>query len=149
MIIILLSLFAGTAMPRAHAEPVVSMESLLERPMDSRVREMKALGDHAHQFLSKTAFDHSESLQTRWRAVTTMGRWDALAFKPELDRALASGEWFMRNAALIALLNDDRARAVSWSTRMLNDPALVVRTQAVRNLIGLNAIESLPQLWRA
>jgi len=49
---------------------------------------------------------------------------------------------------LIALQSDTRERAVEGSTRLLTDPALVVRTQAVRNLIALNAVESEAVLWR-
>jgi HEAT repeat protein len=131
----------------AQAETLYSLDSLLEAPMEKRVKEYKNMGDKAHKFLAKTAFDRTEPLQTRWRAVTTMGKWDAMAFRPELDRALASSEWFMRNSALIALLNDERTRAVSWSVKMLEDRSLVVRTQAVRNLIGLGAIDAVPRLW--
>jgi HEAT repeat protein len=54
----------------------------------------------------------------------------------------------MRNAALIALQTDERPRAVAWSIRLLEDKALVVRTQAVRNLIELNAREAEPILWQ-
>lgn len=133
----------------AHSATLLSLESLLERPMDVRVKEFKISGKKGRDFLAATAFDKTEPLQTRWRAVTTMGKWDAMEFRPELDRALVSAEWFMRNSALIALLNDERTRAISWSTKMLEDRSLVVRTQAVRNLIGLGAVESEPHLWKA
>ncbi len=142
-ILLALLLPLGTA-----AEPVVSMDSLLERPMDTRLREFSRLGEKAYGFLSRAAFDPANTLLERWRAVTTMGRMDPLRFRPELDKALASRDWFMRNAALIALQNDERSRAVAWSMRMLQDKALVVRTQAVRNLIDLNARESETLLWK-
>jgi len=132
----------------ARGETLVSMDSLMDRAMDVRVREFAKLGDKGVAFLARTAFDKSCTLLERWRAVTTMGRLDPLRFRPELDKALQSPEWFMRNAALIALQTDERSRAVAWSTRMLEDKALVVRTQAVRNLIELNARESEPVLWR-
>jgi hypothetical protein len=131
----------------AGAEALVSLESLMERPMEVRVREFAKVGDKVYPFLVRTAFDKNESLLERWRAVTTMGRFDPLRFRPELDKALISPEWFMRNAALIALQTDERARAVAWSIRALEDEALVVRTQAVRNLIELNAREAEPLLW--
>lgn len=142
--ILLLLAIHGTA----FAEALVSPESLLERPMTARLAEFKKLGFKAHKALEHIAFDRTQSLQIRWRAVTTMGKWDALQFRPQLDRALASKEWFMRNAALIALQNDERPRAIAWSQRMLEDKSLVVRTQAVRNLIELNASESEPLLWK-
>ncbi len=132
----------------AGAEALVSMDSLLERPMAVRVREFAKVQDKAHTYLARVAFDPSATLTERWRAVTTMGRLDPLRFRPELDKALSSRDWYMRNAALIALQTDERARAVAWSMRMLEDRALVVRTQAVRNLIDLNARESEPILWQ-
>lgn len=136
-------------LPAAHGASLASEESLLERPIDQRVKAFRQLKDYGHKFLSRTAFDSKEAMQTRWRAVTTMGRLDAVRFRPEIDKALASKEWFLRNSALIALLSDDRTRAVQISAKMLNDPALVVRTQAVRNLIALNAREAESDLWRA
>lgn len=131
----------------AAASPLTSPESLLERPIDQRVSAFKNLKDHGYKFLSETAFNKRESLQTRWRALTTMGRLDPAMFAKEIDRALVSPEWFMRNAALIALLSGERPKAVEWSLKLLKDPALIVRTQAVRNLIALNARESESELW--
>ena len=133
--------------PFSSAAPLVSMDSLLERPMSVRVREFRKLEHTGVKFLEQVAFDRTASLQTRWRAVTTMGRLDPLAFRPALDKALNSSEWFMRNSALIALLMDERSRAVAWSMRALDDKALVVRTQAVNNLRELGAREAEPLLW--
>ena len=141
-------ILASLALSSLHAETLVSMESLLDRPVEQRVVEFRKLGLKAHKFLATTAFEKTESLQARWRSITTMGRLDAIGYRAQIDRALVSPEWFMRNAALIALLADERTRAVSWSVRMLEDRALVVRTQAVRNLIGLNAAEAEPMLWK-
>lgn len=130
-----------------QASPVVSFESGLQLPIESRVQVFRQNASKGFVFLSKTAFDSGESLTTRWRALTTMGRLNAQAFRKEIDRALKSPEWFMRNAALIALLSDERDRAVEQSMRLLGDPALIVRTQAVRNLIALNANEAEAKLW--
>ena len=132
----------------ASGETLLSPESVLERPMVQRIEGFKKLGERGQKFLVKTAFDKNETLQTRWRALTTMGKLDPMRFRVELDRALNSREWFMRNAALIAILNDERPRALSWSVKMLDDKALVVRTQAVRNLIGLHGQEAEGELWK-
>ncbi|MGE0529157.1 MAG: HEAT repeat domain-containing protein, partial [Bdellovibrionales bacterium] len=99
-------------------------------------------------FLIRKAADSKAPLKLRWRAVTTMGKLDPEGFRGPLDAALTSPEWFMRNAALIALKHGDRERALTWSTRLLRDPALLVRTQAVRNLIDLDAREAEPILWQ-
>lgn len=125
-----------------------SLVAVLMQPMDVRLKEMKKDLPSAYKVLPLTAFDSNQNIQMRWRAVTTMGRLDAQYFKKDLERALTSKEWYIRNAALIAILNDDREITLKWSTQLLKDPALMVRTQAVRNLVGINAIEAEPILWQ-
>jgi HEAT repeat protein len=117
-------------------------------PIDQRVKQLESQKPQSYAFLRELANDKRAGLTTRWRAVTTMGRINANEFRQDLERALRSQEWFMRNAALIALQTDDRDQAVQWSARLLSDPALVVRTQAVRNLIQLGARETEAVLWR-
>lgn len=134
--------------PPVHALGAFELNNLLTEPLPARVREFKRLRSVSYAFLSQASVDAKNSLQMRWRALTTMGRVDPVYFRKDLDHALVSKEWFMRNAALIALQTDDRTRAVAWSARLLGDPALVVRTQAVRNLIQLEARETEPLLWR-
>ncbi len=120
----------------------------LKKPLQSRIKLFQQTGESGRGYLRRVAFDSQSELRTRWRAVTTMGKWDAAGFQPELNRALTSKEWFMRNAGLIAMQFAPRAQAIEWSTRLLHDPALVVRTQAVRNIISLRATESEAVLWQ-
>jgi HEAT repeat protein len=132
-----------------HVFAAPAMDGLLSHSIDERVKEFKELkASGSFTYLSRTAADKKNSLQMRWRAITTMGRLDAEAFHKDIDRAIASSDWYMRNAALIALQNDERQRAIGISIRLLDDPALVVRTQAVRNLIQLEAREAEPQMWQ-
>jgi HEAT repeat protein len=125
------------------------MEAILTHSIDDRVKEFQQLKPQgSYAFLSRSAFDKKNTLQTRWRAITTMGRIDPGTFRKDIDRAIASGDWYMRNAALIALQSDERPRAIQISMKLLDDPALVVRTQAVRNLIQLEAREAEPRMWQ-
>lgn len=132
--------------PLARPAPP-NLETYLALPMPERVKALQNHKPESLQYLSRTAFAKDKSLLLRWRALTTMGRMDADYFAKDLERAAQSGEWFMRNAALIALQTGDHDRAVKFSLKALTDPALVVRTQAVRNLIELNARESEGRLW--
>lgn len=142
----LLALALSFAAAAAAQSP--SLDSILNEPIALRVRTLRPLGRRAYGDLAKIAFDKQNQLKTRWRAVTTMGRLDPGYFRASLDRALISPDWFMRNAALIALLGDDHARAVAASLKALDDSALIVRTQAVRNIIHLKARVAEPRLWR-
>ncbi len=125
-----------------------SLVTFLMQPMDVRLKEMRKDPQATYQLLSQTAFDPTQNIQVRWRAVTTMGRFDARRFQKDLEKALTAKEWYIRNAALIAILNDSRDVTLKWSTQLLKDPALMVRTQAVRNLVGINALEAEPILWQ-
>lgn len=132
----------------AVAAPLRDWQSVLNYPLEVRVREFRAQSRQTYPFLIKTAKDTNAGLQARWRALTTMGRLDAPAFRAEIENALQSREWFLRNAGLLAVQSDDRDRAVGWSVKLLKDPALMVRTQAVRNLMQLEAREFEPLLWK-
>jgi HEAT repeat protein len=129
-----------------YANPI-SVPDILTKPIAERVKEFRDLRDDGHKILSAAAFDVHNNLQLRWRALTTMGRMNADEFQKDLEKALLSREWFMRNAALIAIQNSAREVALRWSTKLLNDPALVVRTQAVRNLIQIDGREAESKLW--
>lgn len=142
--VLLIACFATSA----HAATSAELQNILAQPLEQRLSEIKRLKPQAYAFLSQTAFTRTNGLQMRWRALTTMGRVDAIFFRKDIEKALVSTDWFMRNAALIALQTDDRTHAVQWSARLLNDPALVVRTQAVRNLIQFEAREAEPLLWK-
>lgn len=128
--------------------PRQSLYEVLQMPMQNRLQKLQQAKTVGRAFLIEIAFDRKADLKSRWRAITTMGRWDPVGFQKPIDQALKSKEWFMRNSALIALQSDARGRAIRWSRYLVQDPALVVRTQAVRNLIALNAQESEELLWR-
>ncbi len=125
-----------------------NMQTLLNKPVQERVREFKNLGTLGYEFLRKTSHNRELGMNLRWRAITTMGRLNPKAFRSDIESALKNADWYLRNAGLIAIRNDDRQQAVLWSTRLLSDPALIVRTQAVRNLIDLDAHEIEPLLWK-
>lgn len=125
----------------------ISIPDILSKPIVERAQEIRELKDEGHRLLASAAFDVRNGLQLRWRALTTMGRLGVEEFRAEIERALSSREWFMRNAGLIAIQNSDRDLALRWSTRLLSDPALVVRTQAVRNLIQIDGREAEGKLW--
>lgn len=130
---------------QAFATP--ALDAILSRPLQERINEFRKQRDVADAFLIRVAGDKNAGVQARWRALTTMGRLDPQRFQKYIDQALKSRDWFLRQAALIALQTDQRDRAVEWSMRLLRDPALMVRTQAVSNLILFDAREAEPLLW--
>jgi HEAT repeat protein len=123
------------------------LTALLAKPLPERLEAIRKDPKAIYQQLSQAAADENQALQTRWRALTTMGALDYGHFRKDLEKALKSKDWYARNAALIAILNAPRETALKWSMELLKDPSLMVRTQAVRNLVGLQAKEAEGILW--
>lgn len=120
----------------------------LRLPYPNRLDALKKQGDNAFWALKKLAFDERQSLNVRWRAITVIARFphkDALIV---LEAALIHKKWFMRNAAILAMVNRNRSKALDWSQKLLSDKALVVRTAAVQTIHRLEGRETETLLWR-
>ncbi len=134
---------------QAHAavSKNILLEGALRQPLSKRLQVIEKEGLHGQHELQKIAFNKAESLDTRWRAVTSYGRVYKNKSQKFLEHALRSPEWFMRNAALMVVSYADRTWAIKWSRLMLHDKALVVRTAAVQALRHMNATETQALLW--
>ncbi len=102
-----------------------------------------------YQNLKSTAFSKSLGVGDRWTAVQEMARADFSWFQKDLERALKDDEWFIRNAALVAIQNGKPEFVRQWSEKLLFDKALVVRTQAAKNLIRFGDSSSSDELLKA
>lgn len=95
--------------------------------------------------LEKIIFSESQTFQYRWMAFATLAK-----LKPServFERALRSNEWFLRDVALKAGIDIFPAKSLEWNRKAINDPALVVRTTAVKNLKRLQDTASIDLLW--
>lgn len=122
---------------------VASSSIVLAAPIPESVKILPTL-----QRLKSIAFNRNDSLRDRWLAVTTAGRIYKRRAEPFLEQAMQRHEWFLRNAALVVVPFGQHKWAVQWSCKLLNDPALVVRTAAVEALRKLHAKIARPELWR-
>lgn len=139
----------GATRSLAAAGGAVSLdiERALRLPLAKRIEAVEKQGPKGRAEIERLAFDPAESLENRWRAVTSIGRAYGPAAQTFLEKALRSPEWFMRNSATIVIQYGTRAWATNWARIMLNDPALVVRTAAVDTLRNLNDANSQNLLW--
>lgn len=103
----------------------------------------------SYKDLKKTAFSKEASLGERWEALQKMSEENFPAAEKDIVQALQAKEWFVRNAALIALRNGQKELVVEWSEKLLFDKALVVRTQAIKNLIEVQSSRSGPKIYKA
>jgi HEAT repeat protein len=125
----------------------IEIEAALRLPVSKRVEAIEKQGLRGLHELQKMAFDKSQSLETRWRAITSIGRVHPKSGRAVLEKAMVSPEWFVRNAALVVAPYSERAWAVKWARILIHDQALVVRTAAVQSLRQLNAVDSQALLW--
>lgn len=87
-----------------------------------------------HANYERQAFDTSASLGLRWKSLILGAREKGASFIPQLNRAATSRDWFMRNAALIAMSETDLNKSYALARKLLKDDALVVRSAAVKAL---------------
>jgi HEAT repeat protein len=119
----------------------------LQLPLVNRHAALLRGGEDVPEALAGLAFDKSQALGVRWKALTALAMTERERAAPVVERALTSPEWYLRNAGLIAMTYVSEPRALSWSAQLLNDPALVVRTAAVQTLRKLGAREHRDLLW--
>jgi HEAT repeat protein len=119
----------------------------LRLPMDNRMQTLKKRGHRAFSTLRFLSFDETQSLQVRWRSITALSKLFPDEAKADLERALNSSLWFMRNAALLGSVYMDKSVALKWAEQALSDRALVVRTAAVQVIEKLGVGILRARLW--
>lgn len=119
----------------------------LGRPLQERLSELRGQND-AYKNLQAIAFKKSRGMDLRWKAITAMGRLGGDKSRGDLEKALKSQEWFMRNAGLVAFAQVDRAGSVAWARKLMSDKALVVRAAAVDVIANAKDASSTPLLWQ-
>jgi HEAT repeat protein len=157
LLMISLSLSAKAAIPNgkktaAHAlaPATVSLSKtaeILNLPLENRVLALREQGESGYRNLVHLMFDEHQDLDTRWRSITAVARLAGALSKPELEKARHRREWFMRNAALVAMTEVDRTAALEWAKELIDDKALVVRAAAVDVIADLGGVEDNSLLW--
>jgi HEAT repeat protein len=151
-----LSTVASAAIPPSRdTAPVRPGQAMLQTaardalnlPLESRLQALRRQGPEGYRSLVQLMMDEKTPMEIRWRAVTAIGRIGGKESRPELERALGSKDWFMRNAGLIAMAGVDRGEAARWAKRLLSDKALIVRAAAVDTLAGLGDKSGADLLW--
>ena len=144
------SVFAAIKQDSPVAGDLVSKEQTLMAlglPFENRLESLKAQGPNGYRNLIAIMFDTAASMEARWRAVTAAGRIGGRLSEPELTKAYHHREWFMRNAALIAMVHQNPSQGEKWARTLLSDHALVVRSAAVDVIAELRDRDAVELLW--
>lgn len=120
------------------------LRMVLKLPREKKIQSLKKM-PWATRFMAEKSFDKRLHMAERWQLMITLGGLDPQ--NKAIERALRHKDWFMRNAGLLALSYGSRKRAIEWSRKLLDDPALVVRGAAVKVIRDLKAKEMEALLW--
>lgn len=121
---------------------------LLKLPGENRRMVVKSQGDlHFKNFLS-VAFNEQQPMAMRWKALMAAAESGQEKAVPELLKASVHNQWYMRNAALIAMSEVNPAESTKLAQKLLKDKALVVRSAAVEILEKNMSTEVRDLLWQ-
>lgn len=154
-LIVIVALVLATIKANAALAPIavksdkyLSVKEALLLPMENRASALKAQGSKGEAALAALMFDDAASMDLRWKAITTAALLKGNSLKPQIQKALVAKEWFVRNAALVALESMNRDEAKVWARKFLDDKALVVRSAAVETLARLEDRTAAALLWK-
>ncbi len=108
------------------------IKEILKLPPDNRVALLQNYGSSAFVVLRSFVFSNQLSMQIRWHSLVSLAQTYPHTSVSVVESALRSSTWFLRNAGLIAMEFINIEQALHWAGELLNDPALVVRTAAVK-----------------
>lgn len=130
------------------SDKYLNVKEALSLPMENRASALRAQGQKGESALAALMFDEKASMDLRWKAITAAGLLKGNTLKPQLKKAMVAKEWFVRNAALVALETMDPAEAKRFAKKLLDDKALVVRSAAVETLSRLDDRTATSILWK-
>jgi len=125
---------AHAALPPKATHALQEAYDVLTLPESNQQQVAKGKVELLYPALIRISRSSTETMQTRWRALTLASSLKPDKVLPELELAIRSPEWFMRNAALISLEMYHSKRAEVAAQNLLKDKALVVRSAAVQVL---------------
>jgi HEAT repeat protein len=126
----------------------LQLEKILAEPSSQKFSQLRQMGPHIYVELRRLAFNDESTLGLRWQAFMALVQLGEKESLPEVQTALESPDWFMRDAALRVLPALDRERAYRAGVEKLHDSALVVRSSAVDVLAKMKNPNCSEDLWK-
>lgn len=127
--------------------PKQKLLALLKLPKKNRLKKINLQAKSYSKALRRIAFTKTYHIKLRWRAFTTLVRMQNRWVQLDLDRAFKHKDWFLRDAALRVSCLKFKKLCKDWSRKLIDDPALVVRTSAVKQMIKNKDLQSSDKLW--
>jgi hypothetical protein len=142
------SVWAAKAPVAPLVAPQIATVEIINLPSENRRMVLKdGQGERLYPEFQAVAFNESQPMSLRWRAIMAMAETKKDKSIPDLLRASRHDTWFMRNAALVAMSEVHPAEAEILAKKLLKDKALVVRSAAVEALRKQSGPEIRDLLW--
>ncbi len=134
---VLLALSSQAAIPPKSVQANQEAYDVLLLPEINQRQVALKKSETLYPALIRISRQETESMPMRWKALTLASSLKPDQALPELEIALKSPNWFMRNAALLSLAQYHPERGQKAAQALLKDKALVVRSAAVQ-VLGKN-----------
>lgn len=139
------SVFAVNTRPSSST--LGSAMEVLNLPAENRRMLIHETGDRHYDSFIALAFSEGQPMSVRWRALTAAAETRGERATTDLLKASADRQWYMRNAALVALTEVNPAQGEILAQKLLKDKALVVRSAAVQALEKSTSSAVRDLLW--
>lgn len=142
--------FCSSAFGVANKPSSITLTSTMEvlkLPVENRKVVIHSHGSKHYKNFILVAFNEAQPMVLRWRALTAAAEARGSEATEDLLKAGSHKEWYMRNAALVALSEVNPSRGEQLARKLLKDKALVVRSAAVEALGKNLSAESRDLLW--
>jgi len=130
------------------AKNLNALEFLREAQVETITNEQKENFKKYYGDYLKMAASNQQGMKVRWKALILAAKLDPSGSVQDVATFAKHEDWFMRNAALMALQETSPYEAQAVAKQLLKDKALVVRSAAVDVLTHSTAKESRDILWK-
>ncbi|MBV2168698.1 MAG: hypothetical protein KUL82_08325 [Bdellovibrio sp.] len=132
---------------RPSSSTLTSAIEVLNLPGENRRMVIQGQGDKHYQNFISVAFNEAQPMSLRWRALMAAAEAKGIQATADLVKAGAHKQWYMRNAALVALSEVNPEQGEKLAQKLLKDKALVVRSAAVSVLEKSSSMTVRELLW--
>lgn len=143
----LISTVTLAAIPKTPTLSKAAVEEILSMPEKNRYILAEKKTDELYPQLLELASNTKKNLGVRWKSLTLAAHLKKQSAAKAIRPYLNSNEWYMRNAALVALQEISQAESQKAAMQLLDDKALVVRSAAVDALGSDLSAEMRDRLW--
>lgn len=135
------------AVSKPLSNNLISAVELLKLPTENRRNAIAGKGEKFYDSFIVIAFDEAQTMNVRWKALMAAAEARGEKATADLIKAGNDSQWYMRNAALIALSEVNPSQGQKLAQKLIKDKALVVRSAAVEVLDKNATSEVRDLLW--